>query len=90
MAVCTVGQLTVVAIPLAEVTVAPCPRARPVRRTNAVCLCHLSAAGAIAMSLITSLLTFVRVDSNYQTAVTGLLLIFVLALNVFTEKRKGV
>lgn len=47
------------------------------------------AAGAIAMSLITSLLTFVRVGSNYQTAVTGLILILVLAFKLISEKRKG-
>lgn len=47
------------------------------------------AAGAIAMSLITSLLTFIKVGSNYQTAVTGFILIFALALTLFSEKRKG-
>jgi ribose transport system ATP-binding protein len=47
------------------------------------------AAGAIAMSLITSLLTFVKVGSNYQTAVTGLILILVLAFKWISEKRKG-
>lgn len=45
-------------------------------------------AGAIAMSLITSLLTFVKVGSNYQTAVTGLILILVLAFSLFSEIRK--
>lgn len=47
------------------------------------------AAGAIAMSLITSLLTFIKVGSNYQTAVTGLILILVLALKLISRKRKG-
>ncbi len=47
------------------------------------------AAGAIAMSLITSLLTFIKVGSNYQTAVTGLILILVLAFTLFSDMRKG-
>ncbi|MBP8640149.1 MAG: ATP-binding cassette domain-containing protein [Oscillospiraceae bacterium] len=47
------------------------------------------AAGAIAMSLITSLLTFIKVGSNYQTAVTGLILILVLAFSLFSDMRKG-
>ncbi len=47
------------------------------------------AAGAIAMSLITSLLTFIKVGSNYQTAVTGLILILVLTLKLISGKRKG-
>lgn len=46
-------------------------------------------AGAIAMSLITSLLTFIKIGSNYQTAVTGLILILVLAFSLFSEMRKG-
>ena len=46
-------------------------------------------AGGIAMSLITSLLTFVKVGSNYQTAVMGLILILVLAVKLFANKRKG-
>ena len=46
-------------------------------------------AGAVAMSLITSLLTFLKVGSNYQTAVTGFILIFVLAIKLISDKRKG-
>lgn len=45
--------------------------------------------GAIAMSFITTLLTALHVDSNYQTAVTGLILIGVLAIKLVTQKREG-
>lgn len=47
-------------------------------------------AGGIAMSLITTLLTFLKVGSNYQTAVTGLVLILVLVIKLFTANRKEV
>jgi ribose/xylose/arabinose/galactoside ABC-type transport system permease subunit len=47
------------------------------------------AAGAIAMSLITTLLTFMKLPSNYQTAVMGLVLILVLVIKLFTNKNKG-
>jgi ribose transport system ATP-binding protein len=46
-------------------------------------------AAGIAMSLITSLLIFVHVDSNLQMAVTGLIIIAVLASRLLT-RRKGV
>ncbi len=45
--------------------------------------------GGIAMSLITTLLTSFRVDSNYQTAVTGLILIGVLAIRLLTHRKEG-
>lgn len=45
--------------------------------------------GGIAMSFITSLLTSFRVDSNYQTAVTGIILIVVLAVKLITHKKEG-
>ena len=43
----------------------------------------------IAMTLITTLLTSFRVDSNYQTAVTGLVLIGVLAIRLLTHRKEG-
>lgn len=45
--------------------------------------------GAIAMSFITALLTSMKVDSNFQTAVTGLILILVLAIKLITHKREA-
>lgn len=45
--------------------------------------------GGIAMSFITTILTSFRVDSNYQTAVTGLILIVVLAIKLVTHKKEG-
>lgn len=45
--------------------------------------------GGIAMSFITAVLTSFRVDSNYQTAVTGLILIVVLAIKLVTHKKEG-
>lgn len=45
--------------------------------------------GGIAMSFITTMLTSFRVDSNYQTAVTGLILIGVLAIKLITHKKEG-
>lgn len=47
------------------------------------------AFGAIAMSLITALLTSLKVDSNFQTAVTGLILILVLSIKLISSKRRG-
>jgi len=44
-------------------------------------------AAGIAMSLITSLLIFVQVDSNLQVAVTGLIIIAVLAARMFTRRK---
>lgn len=41
----------------------------------------------IAMSFITTILTTFRVDSNYQTAVTGMILIIVLAIRLITHKK---
>jgi ribose transport system ATP-binding protein len=47
-------------------------------------------AAGIAMSLITSLLVFVKVDSNFQLAVTGFIIITVLAARMLTRRRAGV
>ncbi|HEY5387888.1 MAG TPA: ABC transporter permease, partial [Thermoleophilia bacterium] len=47
-------------------------------------------AAGVAMSLITSLLIFVKVDSNLQLAVTGLIIIVVLATRTVTRQRAGV
>lgn len=46
-------------------------------------------AGAIAMSFITALLTSMKVDSNFQTAVTGIILILVLAIKLITHRKEG-
>ncbi|MDD3138256.1 MAG: ATP-binding cassette domain-containing protein [Lachnospiraceae bacterium] len=46
-------------------------------------------AGAVAMSFITTLLTALKVNSNYQTAVTGLILIFVLAIKLISHRREA-
>lgn len=46
-------------------------------------------AGAIAMSFITTLLTSLQVDSNFQTAATGFILIFVLAIKLISHKKEG-
>ncbi|MDR1377616.1 MAG: ATP-binding cassette domain-containing protein [Synergistaceae bacterium] len=43
-------------------------------------------AGAIAMSFITTLLAFLKVASNYQTAVMGLILILVLTVKLVTTR----
>lgn len=45
-------------------------------------------AGAIAMSLITTVLTFMRIGSNYQTAVLGIILILVLVIKLVTHRNK--
>ncbi len=45
--------------------------------------------GGIAMSFITTVLTSFRVDSNYQTAVTGIILVVVLAIKLITHKKEG-
>ncbi|MEY8353988.1 ATP-binding cassette domain-containing protein [Lachnospiraceae bacterium 54-53] len=45
--------------------------------------------GGIAMSFITALLTSMKVDSNFQTAVTGVILILVLAIKVITHKKEA-
>lgn len=45
--------------------------------------------GGIAMSFITTILTSFRVDSNYQTAVIGVILIVVLAIKLITHKKEG-
>ncbi len=45
--------------------------------------------GAIAMSLITTLLISLKIDSNFQTAVTGLILIAVLAIKLLRSKKGG-
>ncbi|WP_180272789.1 ATP-binding cassette domain-containing protein [Konateibacter massiliensis] len=47
-------------------------------------------AGAIAMSFITTLLTSLQIDSNFQTAVTGFILIFVLAVKLISHKKEAV
>ncbi|GHV75804.1 hypothetical protein AGMMS49942_06250 [Spirochaetia bacterium] len=46
-------------------------------------------AAAIAMSLITTLLTFLKIGSNYQTAVLGIILILVLVIKLVTNTYKG-
>lgn len=45
--------------------------------------------GGVAMSFITTMLTSFRIDSNYQTAVTGIILIVVLAIKLITHKKEG-
>jgi ribose transport system ATP-binding protein len=45
-------------------------------------------AGAIAMSLITTLLTAMKLPSNYQTAVMGIILILVLVIKLFSKEHK--
>lgn len=45
--------------------------------------------GGIAMTFITTILTSFRVDSNYQTAVTGMILIVVLAIKLLMHKKGG-
>ncbi|MDR2741025.1 MAG: ATP-binding cassette domain-containing protein [Treponema sp.] len=45
-------------------------------------------AGAIAMSLITTLLTAMKLPSNYQTAVMGIILILVLVIKLFSKESK--
>jgi len=45
-------------------------------------------AGALALSYVSSLLTTLRIDSNYQTAVTGLILIAVLAGRMLATKNR--
>ena len=45
--------------------------------------------GGIAMSFITALLTSMKVDSNFQTAVTGIILILVLAIKLITHKKEA-
>ena len=42
--------------------------------------------GAIAMNLINSLLTALKVDSNYQTAIIGLILLSVLAVKFIIHR----
>ena len=46
-------------------------------------------AAGVAMSLISSLLIFIQVDSNYQIAVTGIIIIAVLASRRFTSGKAG-
>ena len=45
-------------------------------------------AGSLAMSLITTMLTFMRIGSNYQTAVLGIILILVLVIKLITSHYK--
>ena len=47
-------------------------------------------AAGVAMALITSLLIFMKVDSNFQLAVTGFIIIAVLAARLLTRRRAGV
>ena len=44
--------------------------------------------GALGMSMISSLLTFMRVDTNYRTAVIGVVLLFSLGLGEVLKRRK--
>lgn len=46
-------------------------------------------AAAIAMNLINSLLTVLKVDSNYQTAIIGLILIGVLAFKFIMHRKEA-
>ena len=46
-------------------------------------------AAAVAMSFITTLLTSLKIDSNYQTAVIGLILILTLTAKLLTHKKGG-
>lgn len=46
-------------------------------------------AAAVAMNLINSLLTALKVDSNYQTAIIGLILITVLAVKSFAHRKEA-
>lgn len=46
-------------------------------------------AAAVAMNLINSLLTAMKVDSNYQTAIIGLILIAVLAVKHFAHRKEA-
>ncbi len=46
-------------------------------------------AGALAISSISALLTFLSVDSNLQSAVTGLILIAALAIKLISRKREA-
>lgn len=45
-------------------------------------------AGALSISLITSMLTMLQVHSDYRTAVIGIILIFVLFLRAMINRRK--
>lgn len=47
-------------------------------------------AAGVAMSLIASLLIFIKVDSNFQLAVTGSIIILVLATRRITRRRAGI
>ena len=46
-------------------------------------------AAGVAMSLINSLLTALKVDSNYQTAIIGLILIAVLAVKHYAHRKEA-
>lgn len=46
-------------------------------------------AAGIAMSLVTSLLIFVKIDSNLQLAVTGLIIIAVMAMRRLMTRKEG-
>ena len=46
-------------------------------------------AAAVAMNLINSLLTAMKVDSNYQTAIIGLILVAVLAVKHFAHRKEA-
>lgn len=45
--------------------------------------------GGVAMTFITTILTSFRVDSNYQTAVTGVILVVVLAIKLLMHRKGG-
>ena len=44
--------------------------------------------GALGISLITSMLTFMRVDTNYRSAVIGIILLISLAGGEILKRRK--
>jgi len=46
-------------------------------------------AGAVVLGLITSLLVFLQVSSNYQVGVEGLILILVIAVKAVRARRQG-
>ena len=46
-------------------------------------------AGALSISLISSMLTFMQINSNYRTAVIGIILLIVLIAGEAMKRRKA-
>ena len=46
-------------------------------------------AGGLSISLISSMLTFLQVDSSYRTAVIGIILIAVLVVGEVMKRRRS-